>query len=205
MTSDQNCSAASRSRPSCRYTRTRRRDSSIAKKRRSHAQKNATIAGFVFAKSTLPSASRPRRRRGGAGGEEGVVGERADALDAERGRIPRSRRAWRRAAGADGGSPTRWRARGSKGTSRTQSDTDDFETPSSVAMSSERSALGAQRARLLLQLDLAAVPHAGSLPNRCSYWKRSTTLRGSRGGVASAWGDAASRASSTRSGGCARA
>ena len=149
-TSDQNCSAASRSRPSWRYTRTRSRDSSIAKNRRSHAQKNAIISGFVFAKQLLPLRALPRVERG-AGGEEGVVGERADALDAEAiafldlgelGEVLGMRAAVRPTAVARA-ARTRRRA--------PRRDTDDFETPSSVAMSSKRRAgRRAAHARLLL-------------------------------------------------------
>ena len=83
VTSDQWASAASRSRPSWRYTRTRSRASSIAKNRRNHAQKNRTIVGSVLANSTcavgLGALARVER---GAGGKERGVAERADALDA---------------------------------------------------------------------------------------------------------------------------
>ena len=158
-------------------------------------------------RSPWPSRLRPFARvERRAGGEEGFVGQRCRSARGRGGRIRRSRRAWRGAEGAGGGSATAGEARGSNGTSRTQRETDDFATPSSVAMSRVCGPRRAVHALSLLQLDFPAIPHAGSLPNVCSYCRRSaTTLRGSRAGVASASGGAASRASSTRSGGCARA
>ena len=66
----------------------------------------------------------------------------------------------------------------------------------------EGAAFGAQESGLLLIFDLASVAHAG---DAYRGGVTATTLRGSRGGAANASDDAASRASSTRSGGCARA
>ena len=162
MTSDQNRSAASRSRPSCRYTRTRSRDSSIVKNRRSHAQKNAIICRIRVREGDLAIRLRALARiQGRAGGEERIVGERADALDAEAvalldlgelGQMLRMRAAIHARAAE---------RCGSKGTSRTQRETEDFETPSSVAMSERACGPRREDARLLLQLDLPAVPHAG--------------------------------------------
>ena len=154
---------------------------------------------------TLPSVFEPSPAyRAAPGGQKRFLGENADAIEAasvafvdlgELGDVVGMRTAVGRRRGAR---PARRARRAPRATLTTSRRRARSRCRASVRPSARN------LARLLLQLDLSAIPHADSLPNICSYREEATTLRGSRGVAASASGGAAWRASSTRSGGCAR-
>ena len=118
-------------------------------------------------------------------------------------RSARSGRAWPRAAGAASSSGGHDSAgRGVNSTSRTQSDTDDLRTPSSVAMSWSVQDCGPE-----LPCPLVAPPPCPRTPWReldQGVSHSATRLRGTRGGVGTAEGGGAWRGSWPRSGGSAR-
>ena len=181
---------------------TRSRDSSTLKNRRNHAQKKAIIEASVLAKTTFPSRFAPSPAYSAAPPARKACSES----------VPRRTPPLRShsAISANFARCCGWgrrlvegrRFRDSILTSRTHKETDDFATPSFSAMST--SAQFCARSRRASACS-ATLPRYPTTPRYAAGVTASlSSLRGSRGSAATESDDAASPASSTRSGGSAR-